>query len=488
MELLKQYGHKVLFWVSLVVSFLVGAPIAFGVNEVTTTTLSSDEATEFISEQALRIALYQLAAYQFAEKHTLKAHSGRNFQMVRYEHLTLPQNQLTQGTTPSNTAMTIHTVNAVAEQWGAVITMYDVPMLTIAHPVLEKAVELLGVQAAKVIERECQRAMMASTNTQFANAKATRTLLATTDYLTSLEVRKAVTNLKKGGAAPWKQTKGNTTKGYLERMVKSGGGTQAAKSGMGAASGLIGIVDTDVSQDLQSDSTFVNASSYSNIRALHNGEIGKWLGVVWIESNFMPAITLLTSPAIATENHTGFAGGYTAATAYDFKVTRVNESYGLEEAVSAKIDATTGGADDSFTVVLPTAAGYRFKVYAGADAGTLYEVQTASTTAATTADDLTGPTFDDGQTIRITSLPTSGNVAPTEPATGVTVHVTWIFGLEAFGCVELQKLQAYLTEDKATKDDPLNQKRLAGWKAMFKAVIQNNAFLRMVESASAFAG
>jgi len=78
-----------LAWVA---SLLVGAPVAFGMaDEVTTTVLTNDEATEYIAEKTLRVALVHLAAYQFAEKHTLAANSGRLFQMTRYEHLTLPR-------------------------------------------------------------------------------------------------------------------------------------------------------------------------------------------------------------------------------------------------------------------------------------------------------------------------------------------------------------------------------------------------------------
>ena len=487
---LQRWGQTGLALVGLVCSVLVGAPVAFGMaNEVSTTTLSNADATEYIAEKTLRVALYELATYQFAEKHKLNPGEGRTFQLNRYEHLTLPQAPITQGVTPDNTALSVSKVTATAEQWGAVITMYDVPILTIKHPILQKAIGLLGVQAAKVFEREMQRALMSATNVQFINSRVSRTTLAAGDVLNSLEIRKAVSNLRKNGAARWTRNASNTPKSYIDRMLDSGGGTQGAKPGLSATSyqGFIGIVDTDVAQDIQSDATFVNAAAYSNIRALHVGEIGMWLRVVWIESNFMPNITLLTSPTCATANMSGMSGGLTASTAYDVYVTRLSTSYGLEEAVSAKIDVSTDGSGDAISVILPAGDTYKYRVYLGTDAGTCYEVLTAATGTAATADSLSAP-YAANQTIYLTSIATSGNTAPTPPASGVTVHVTWVFGAEAFGCVELDRLQATLTQNQASDSDPLMQRRKAGWKTMFKGVVQNHNFIRKIESASNFAG
>ena len=480
--------RAVWMFLAVLAGWVSGFPVAVGMaGEVSTTTLSNDEATEYISESTLRVALYHMALYQFAEKHTIPKGQGRTFQIPRYELLSLPQQPLTQGGTPANTSMTVNKVTCTAEQWGAVITIYDVPMLTVAHPVFQKAINLLGVQAGQVYEREAQRVLMAGTNAQFIAGRANRGALTAADVLVSSEIRKAVANLKHNGATKFQRTATNTTKNYLERVLPEGGGiTKAKPSQESQYQGFIGVVDESVSQDLQSDSLFINADAYSNVRALFVGEIGMWLGVNWVESNFMPSIILLTSPTCAGANMSGFAGGFAASTAYDLVVTKVREAYGIEEYVSAVIDVTTGASDDSISVILPSASGYQFRIYAGTNGGTLYEVQSASSATTVAADDITGPSFDDGQTVYVTAIPTSGRVAPVAPTTGITVHVSFILGMEAFGVAELQALQAYITEDRAEKSDPLNQYRTAGWKGMFKVTIQNNSFLRVIESASNF--
>ena len=84
--------------------------------------------------------------------------------------------------------------------------------------------------------------------------------------------------------------------------------------------------------------------------------------------------------------------------------------------------------------------------------------------------------------------PTSGTsiAGSSIPATGEIVHSSWVFGKEAFAVVDLQKLQSFLTPNQASDSDPLVQRRKAGWKLMFKAVICNNDFMARIESESAF--
>jgi hypothetical protein len=59
-------------------------------------------------------------------------------------------------------------------------------------------------------------------------------------------------------------------------------------------------------------------------------------------------------------------------------------------------------------------------------------------------------------------------------------------GKEAFTVIDLQKLQSFVTPNQSSDSDPLVQRRKAGWKLMFKAVINNQNFLERIESLSAF--
>ena len=66
--------------------------------------------------------------------------------------------------------MTITTVTAVAEQWGAVVTITDVAELTIKHQPLQKAIMLLGIQAAETIDRVIFNVLMGGTTVFYPGA------------------------------------------------------------------------------------------------------------------------------------------------------------------------------------------------------------------------------------------------------------------------------------------------------------------------------
>lgn len=77
--------------------------------------LSSDAVT-YIAEKTLKVAERSVRFYELADKATLPDSNSKTFQYTRYERLGLPLSVLTEGTTPSDTSMTISTVTAVSEQ------------------------------------------------------------------------------------------------------------------------------------------------------------------------------------------------------------------------------------------------------------------------------------------------------------------------------------------------------------------------------------
>jgi hypothetical protein len=194
------------------------------------------------------------------------------------------------------------------------------------------------------------------------------------------------------------------------------------------------------------------------------------MGVRWIESNTLPVLKLLTGASAAT--NAGGGGSLANSTAYDFKVTLVDANTKVETHISALVEATTGASDEVIRVTLPALpagapAGSTFKVYAGADGGTLYLAQEGLAASAT---------YD------VLAIPTSGDVAPVSPPSGVPVHTTFVVGKEAIACIELNKVKSYLTPATPSDSDPLVQRRKVGWKCDFKAVITNEDFLARIES------
>lgn len=401
---------------------------------------SQDAISAYIAAKLLMLAMKNLVLYQLCDKENLQHGNGRTFQYTRYERVDLPQDPLSEGVTPGDSAMSISTVQAVMDQWGAVIPISDVAIDSVKHPVLQQAISRGALQARETIDREIFKVMITGTNIYFPNAIASRGTLTTADKISSSSIGKVVANLRDDGAIPY-------------------------EDGMFA-----GVVDPFAEDDLVNDSTFVTAAAYGAVKKLYNQEIGSWKGVRWVRTNSYPAIRLDAGGSAASS---ATAGSLVVATAYDAKLAVVDKKTKHETFITAIINVTTGGAQTSVDVTVPAlpagaTAGSLYRLYFGLDGGVLYKA----------ADDI-APSSVYNQGV----LPTSGAVAQASPPSGIPVHISFVLGKEAIACPELNKLKAYLTPAVPSDSDPLVQRRKVGWKTDYKPVITNEDFLARLEHA-----
>jgi N4-gp56 family major capsid protein len=415
----------------------------------TYSTFSADAVT-YISKKTLMIAKKSVIFQQLGDKAELPNGNSKTFQYTRYDRLALPNVALTEGTTPTNTSMSISTVSATCDQWGAYVNLSDVVELTVAHPVMVKAIDLMGYQAAETVDREIIEVLMAGTSVSFGGAITVRSSLSSTstDIMSTNMVRRMVKNLRNRGAYEYD------------------------------GQDYVGVVDPSVEMDLSADSTFQTAASYSNIKVLLNGEIGKWMGVRWMRSNLIPSLT-----GVAAETYTTPASPAGTFTAANYRVTTAyyNADTGFLEKLSDNA-AIAFSASDSLGGTTPS-GNYVFKIFVGAAAGG------ATATMYVGSETTYGTGFIPASTaFSILAPPASGtSIAGTDiPTSTKVVHFSWVIGKEAYTVVDLQKLQTYVTPKAASDSDPLAQRRKAGWKLMFKAVINNENFLERGESLSAY--
>ncbi len=411
----------------------------------------SADAVTYIAEKTLMIAQKQVVFQQLGDKAQLPSNNSKTFQYTRYDRLVLPAVALTDGSTPDNTSMSISTVSATADQWGAYINITDVAELTIKHPVLQKGIDLMGYQAAETIDREIIVVLQAGTAVSFGGATppTVRSSLASTDYVVTNTVRRVVSGLRSNGAIDYD------------------------------GSNYMGVVDPQVEMDLSADSTFQTAASYSNIKVLQNGEIGIWMGVRWMRSNLIPSIGTATQSSVTSPSSP--AGTFTTA---NYRVSLAKYDVNTSFLVGLEANGAVAFTNlDSLAVTTPATAGYKYKIFIGLAAGAAADVMYQGSDAVYGFDYIPLSTA-----ISVLAPPVSGtSIAGSDiPATGVVVHQSWVFGKEAFAVIDLQKLQSFVTPNQASDSDPLVQRRKAGWKLMFKAVICNNNFMKRIESASAF--
>lgn len=405
----------------------------------------SSDAVTYIAEKTLLVAKKAVIFQQLGEKQVLPSHNSKTFQFTRYDRLALPLTTLTDGVTPDNTTMSISTVTAVCDQFGAFVNLSDVANLTIKHPVMVKAIDLMGLQSAETMDREVINMLLAGTAVNYGGTATARNGLSstTTDVMTTTLVRKVVAGLHANGAYEYD------------------------------GSDFVGVVDSQVEMDLSADSTFQTAASYSNIKVLQNGEIGRWMGVRWMRSNFIPALSGITS-ANASATAASATGTIPAASVW-FSVDMVDSNTGFttKSVVPASVyAAAASNASGSLTVTVPSTTGYYYNVYAGSGASALYLVNSSLLSPAASQ--------------AVTAIPSAGTLQPGVPASTKVVHFSWVFGKESFAVIDLMKLQTFITPAQASDSDPLVQRRKAGWKFMFKSVICNQDFLKRTETLSAY--
>jgi N4-gp56 family major capsid protein len=399
---------------------------------------SSDAVSAYIAAKLLMIAQKTLVLYQICDKAQMKFGEGRTFQYSRYDRIPLPQAPLTEGVSPSGLAMSVGVVTGVLDQWGAWTGLTDVAIDSVKHPVLQQAISLLSNNARETIDREIFKVAASGTNIYYPNSVSARSGIGASDKLSSTLIGKVVANLRQDGAIPY-------------------------------ADGLyMGVVDHFAEDDMMIDTTFVDAAKYGAIKQLYVNEIGTWKGVRWVTTNSMPILRLL-SGASGASSATG--GSLANSTTYNAKVAVVDKMTGHETYLSATFNAATGMSATSVDITIPAlpagaTSGSKMRLYFGSNGGTLY---------------LAANDIDPSSTYNQKTVPTSGSVAQAAPPATYAIHLTFVFGKEAMACIELNKMKATLTPNVASDSDPLAQRRKAGWKADFKAVICNEDFMARIE-------
>lgn len=347
--------------------------------------------------------------------------------------------------------------------------------LTIAHKPLIKAIELLGYQAAETIDREVELSLRSTTNVFYLGNVASRSAMATTS-ITQADLSRIVASLRANGAMG---------------LEKPSEGNEDPVLG----DNFVGIIDPYVEMDLLTLPNWVSSNQYQASEKLWNGEAGKFMGVRFIRSNHIPALTRGASVTTATMVTAGgsISGASAAgATKVGMVITGVDTATGYERLITdhATLTISTSTAMGSatntgaFNVTVPASAGFTYNIYmtllasAAVDTATMphYIVNGGCGIAAS------------GQAT-VTDIVSTTRTVPAALASGLSspkgVHLSYFLGKDAFTVVNLENLRSYLTPATESDSDPLLQRRKAGWKVFFKSVINNNAFLARLETPSA---
>lgn len=201
---------------------------------------------------------------KFGQSKPLPANNSKSMIFRRYNQLPTVPTALVEGVTPAGQTMTSTDVTVQLAQYGDKISITDVVMDTHEDPVLSEATDLLGEQAAQIIEKMRFGVLRAGTNVQFANGA----LRSAVNTPISLQMqRRAVRALKRQNA----------------RLITSVIRSTPAYGTEAVAPGYVALIHPDLESDVRSMAGFVPAEKYGSMTPWEN-ELGKCEDVRYVSS------------------------------------------------------------------------------------------------------------------------------------------------------------------------------------------------------------
>lgn len=431
--------------------------------KTTTSNYSQAHVDRWLRSKLLEIGERTTVFDRWADKSVMPQGLGNVVSWLRYNRLDMPLGTLTEATAPTAKTLSLSRVSATAAQHGVLAELSDRLQIETNHDVLRVGVGQAGEVMGNLRDLLYQEALIGGTNAHFSGSSVTsRDSLASGDVLDTEDILRSLNTL----------TVGDRTAGKAPRF--SDGRYK-------------GVMHPRAALDLRSDSVWNNTMIRQGREKMENSpfDMISWEGIDFVISDYMPVFENLGDPDSGAddEHDANFAfgdGGGSLADYVSITITRKHVKIGFEEGIyDTHLSGDLANGDDSdVDVDVPSNSNYVYNVYVGDDAS----AQATATSAQTLEEENVAA---DAQ---VTITDTSGSVSPpTQPASGVKVYPTYIFGRGAYGGVDISGGQLTPTISSGpSKSDPLDQVTKIGAKFYFASLILNDNFLVRIESASDF--
>lgn len=426
----------------------------------TTTSTSTGQSdaryTELIEKGLLEVGENEYVFRAATEESKLKGTSGHSNQVKinRQRRIAIPSAATAEGTAPTPTTLEVDSTTGTASQYVMSVQFTDVAEIYAFYDILNDAIFQVKDCMKRLDEKICSDAFVAASNVLYPDGITARSSLLASSYLNTAVISKAVGALRRGSNV------------YGPAMPFEGGFFK-------------GLMHVDVEQDMvNNDPQFREVYTRAQRTELFaKGVIADYAGVRWHRYTWGPEYTRLADVNATTYTETSPAGGPTHTNAFQYKIVRKDILRMFEEAISDVITATVGlAADDQLDLVMPATAGYLYDVYVSAS-------DSATPTLKLHAN---GSNLAPGAAFSTDAAFGTGATAPVTPPADVPVRATWILGRKAVKSADLRGLETFITPKVSTHEDPAQQKRTVAAKFFNGAFIQQNAWLRKIESATAF--
>ena len=224
----------------------------------------SPRTAAYASKDLLTRGLPFLVLEKFGQSKPLPANNSKTIKFRRYTALPNTPTVLTEGVTPAGTPLSYQDVTATLSQLGNLTQISDVVMDTHEDPVLREATDLLGEQAAQMVEKLRFGIVKAGTNVIYANG-ATRVAVNSIVNLTLQ--RRAVRSLKRQNAS------------FITKVIRS----TVAFGTENVAPGFVALIHPDCEADVRGMVGFTPAEKYGSLTPWEN-ELGKVEDVRYVSS------------------------------------------------------------------------------------------------------------------------------------------------------------------------------------------------------------
>lgn len=235
----------------------------------------SPEMKVFYAKNLLENLKKDTVYCQFAEKYPIPAHNGNTMRFRRMNKFAPATTPLTEGVTPTGTALDFTEFDVPTYQYGAFTVLSDRVQTEAIDPILAEAVSNFSDQAYETLDILDRDVLCGGTQVVYApkivsgnkTAVTVRSGIDATALFDMDLVYEARRLLKRAG-------------------VKTRDGD------------YIAIVHPDVAKDIRKLNDWIEAQKYQNSEKIYNGEIGKFENIRFIESNNAP-IWKASSSAVA---------------------------------------------------------------------------------------------------------------------------------------------------------------------------------------------
>ena len=213
------------------------------------------EVATYYEKKFLARAEYETIFEQGAQTRTLPANGGKVVNFTRHTPLATVTAALSEGSNPSEVALTATTVSAQVAEYGTSVKISKFLTLVGIDANNSEKIEVVGQNMGETLDELARNELFTGATAAYAGGKSALSGLSASDVLKVAEIQKVVRTLKKNkarryqGVAPW-----------------------------------MGKIDADSAYDLQNDSTWINADTYNGATKLYKGEVGKIAGVRLVES------------------------------------------------------------------------------------------------------------------------------------------------------------------------------------------------------------